>query len=152
MGETDGEADGVFEHPAVISATAATKQTRRICVYYTARNVGVPLRGRLGDVWDVSKRPESPLKRPAWPAWLECNDKDVRPWRQLHLHARGDAGAWRSLARGAGDAHGEARTSARARVQARNAPGDGLEKNLHVAERNAGEAVSAPRHSCAGGQ
>ncbi len=45
MGETDGEADGVFEHPAVISATAATKQTRRICVYYTARNVGVPLRG-----------------------------------------------------------------------------------------------------------
>src|SRR2546425_3795400 len=85
VGETDGEADGVFEHPAVISATAATKQTRRICVYYTARNVGVPLRGRLGDVWDVSKRPESPLKRPAWPAWLECHDKDVRPWRQLHL-------------------------------------------------------------------
>src|SRR3989442_14865688 len=75
VGETDGEADGVFEHPAVISATAATKQTRRICVYYTARNVGVPLRGRLGDVWDVSKRPESPLKRPAWPAWLECKTK-----------------------------------------------------------------------------
>ena len=65
MGETDGEADGVFEHPVVISTAAATKQTRRICVYYTAGDVGVPLRGRLGDLWDVSKRPETPLKRPA---------------------------------------------------------------------------------------